>query len=109
MTREMSMTSKYNIPKELVEIIGEENIHEKLTELNYPEIILRIEEICLDISKYNKLKELGYDFDVGCVACCGYGYLEKHIDEERGKICFKVIPCFCHPYNYFLVLKPTKR
>jgi len=50
---------------------------------------------------------MGYDVSYGCVACCGFGNFEKR--EEDNYVIFEVIPCYCHPYNYFLSLIPTDK
>jgi len=88
----------------VAEIIPPSYINVPLTFLNYPEICLYVTELSLSKRKYQKLQELGYDVDWGCVVACGYGDLTV---KRRGKrITWTVIECMCHPGHYFLVLKP---
>jgi len=88
----------------VAKIIPAEYINLPLTVLNYPDICLCAMELSLSTHKYQKLQELGYDVDWGCICACGYGDLTV---KRRGKrITWKVVECMCHPGQYFLVLKP---
>ena len=78
-----------------------------LTNINQPEIILNDTRIRIKKEDYEKIRKLGYDIEVGCVAACGFGYLLTNEDGEY--IEFEVQECYCHPGHYFLVLTPTKK
>ena len=91
----------------VAEVIPPSYINVPLTFLNYPEICLYVTELSLSRRKYQKLQELGYDVDWGCVVACGYGDLT--IKRRGQRITWTVIECMCHPGHYFLVLKPVNK
>jgi len=74
------------------------------TFLNFPRIVLS-HRVVLSKRSYERLRELGYDIDIGCAAACGFGYLKR---VDRGdSIEFIAVDCPCHPGAYFLVLYPS--
>ena len=77
-------------------------INYEMSELN-GEVILITDTVRIPKEKYDALRKEGLDFTWGTVASCGIPQgFEKKIEEDE--VLITVYPCWCHPYNYFLVI-----
>ncbi len=81
------------------------NIPEKLEILEKlereKEIVLG-KEICFDKETFDEIVKRGYKIEVQCISCCGMAAIEKF--EDDGKICLRVVECYCHQGSYFIVI-----